>query len=735
IPRIWQPDIVICGGDMVAGMGISKEEQLQKMWEGFNEHIAGPLKKAEIPFAFTLGNHDGPRSYPVEWEFARNFWRNNKNKPDLDFVDDTHFPNYYSFLENDIFFVSWEASSSKITEKNLEWVEKQFETSEAKNAKLRFVIGHMPLYSVAQERDSNGNVLEEPEKLQELLEKYKVHTYISGHQHAYYPGKRGKLELLNAGASGSGPRGWLTQRKKPVNTITIMDVFHEKDSITYSTYDIKERKAAEMQLFDSYSLPSAMFGVNGYVLRRDIAEAKQAKAFLSSWNSDSKDISGIAHVKAEVIGDRLNIQGKYFNLQGEGNSVGIYQGRNTEKGKLLKMLKTKNSGDGSGKIEGSLKLTGKLKDHLAIGSLYLEFKTSEGKLRGQLYPENNSAPKPPKITSHSEKNIYGVRNIKALYELKWDEARDKDGDFVNYIYQLSKDEDFSEIIFQKKTGRESGLKMTEKEWFQRLSEAEIGEAVTFFHRVLASDGSNFSSSEISEFKLVKSDEILDDLAEIPAPEYVFKGKIENSGAGYGAQWDGEGKLWLADYNRGFIIKNSENKEVDFSPLTSVEINNQTYQLNPVNGMGVDLDGNILAGINRRLIKIDAKTGKGIAVWEAPEGARAITSPRAAENGEIYAMSLFGEDPNYVLKQNGETFDLIRTITLKNRNLSRTFDMTSDAKTLYFPDPGSPRIQVYSKDGEEYKKEEDISSINAGSSALRVIGNSIYTAVRSSGVSP
>ncbi len=61
IPKIWQPDLVICGGDMVAGMGVSETAQLQEMWNGFKEHIIEPLHKEKIPFAFTLGNHDGPR--------------------------------------------------------------------------------------------------------------------------------------------------------------------------------------------------------------------------------------------------------------------------------------------------------------------------------------------------------------------------------------------------------------------------------------------------------------------------------------------------------------------------------------------------------------------------------------------------------------------------------------------------------------------------------------------------
>lgn len=153
-------------------------------------------------------------------------------------------------------------------------------------------------------------------------------------------------------------------------------------------------------------------------------------------------------------------------------------------------------------------------------------------------------------------------------------------------------------------------------------------------------------------------------------------------------------------------------------------------------MGVDNDGNILAGINGKLIKIDAETGKGIALWQVPEGNRAITDPRAAQNGEIYAMSLFGEDPNYVLKQNDNRFELIRTLDLENRKLSRTFDMTADGSTLYFPDPGSPKIQVYkAKDGKNFKSQEAISSLQGGSSAVQVVGNSLYAAVRSGGISP
>lgn len=746
IPRIWKPDLVISGGDMVAGMGISDTLQLQKMWDGFDKHIAAPLRNAAIPFAFTLGNHDGPRSYPVERDFTRNYWNKPENKPGLDFVDAAHFPNYYSFIKDDIFFVSWEASSSEITQENLEWMKEQFKTDAAKNAKLRFVMSHMPLYSSAQERDSKGNVLANPEELRRILEENKVHTYISGHQHAYYPARRGNLELLNTGAAGSGERSWLTLDKKPVNTITLMDIFHERDTIVYSTYSIKEQNAADMQLFDQKELPSAMFGVNGHMLRRDIVPARSATGNLSAFNiPGNSDETGTGNVSAKVINEHLLISGEFSNFSGKptkNNAIALYKGRNTETGELVSNLKIKAKKN-SGSFEGKVKLTDDLREFLSIGALYVQINTEQnpnGALRAHLYPENNHSPSIPNIVSHKSRNVYGVRDLHALYEIEWKAARDEDGDFVSYIYQLAKDEDFEQLVFQKKTGRKTNLKMTEQEWYQFLGDVPEGKVVKFYHRVIATDGSNLTGSSPALLQLMKTNEPLDDLIEVPAPEYVFHGKIEDAtGAGYGAEWDKDGKLWLADYNRGLIIKDKDGKDATFSPLTTVDINEETYSLSPVNGIGVDNDGNILVGRNRYLIKIDSKTGKGIAVWEVPEGKRAITSPRASTSGEIYAMSLFAEDGNYVLRQsakNPSTFDLLRNIKLEERNLSRTFDMTADGKNLYFPDSGSPLIQHFtSEEGVNYRKEKDISSLGAGSSAIQVVGNSIYLATRSSGISP
>ncbi|OBX25366.1 phosphodiester glycosidase family protein [Gelidibacter algens] len=738
MPRIWKPDLVISGGDLVAGMGISDTDHLQKMWDGFTKHIAAPLIKNGIPFAFTLGNHDGPRSYKVEHDFANAYWNKSENKPKLNFVDDSRFPNYYSFVINGVFIVSWEASSAKITEENLEWMEKQFQLPAAKKAKFRFVMGHMPLYSVAQERDSKGDVLENPEKLRALLERYKVHTYISGHQHAFYPGKRGKLQLLNTGAAGSGARSWLTQELPPTNTITIMDIFYESREIVYTTYAIKEKKASDMEVFDIRQLPSVIFGVNGYILRNDHEKFKEGKGYFHSIH-EGENTSENGEFSAVLVEKELKISGRFALPKTHKDrhvEVALFQGRNGETGTLLKKLYTGKIKNGKRHFSGTLTITEKLEDLLAVGGVYISVSAKNDSLRGQLYPSQNQPPKKPNITTHHPKNTYGVRDLKVLGTVKWTPAIDPDGDFVTYTYQIASNPEFSKIIFQQNIGRNSILKFEEKDWFELLTDSKIGEEEIFYHRVLASDGSLGISSGISKLKLLKSDEELTDLAEVAPPNYKFIEQIENSAAGYGALWDDEHNVWLADYNRGLLIRDPSGDSAKFSPLTEVEIDGKQYPLHPVNGIGKDLDGNILVGINRHLIKIDAKTGQGIAVWEVPKGNRAITSPRAAKNGTIFAMSLFGEDSNFILKQNGHRFDLIKTIELKDRNLSRTFDMSFDGRTLYFPEPGSALTQVYhSEDGDIYKKAAPIRSLNAGSSALQVRDHALYFAVRSNGISP
>lgn len=268
----WQPDLVLSGGDMVAGQSRSlNRAQIQAMWAAFDRNIAAPLRQAQLPLGFTIGNHDGsgalsPAGSPiftVDRQVASSYW--NQQRPDLPFVDRANFPFNYTFAQNDIFYLVWDASTAKITQEQIAWVVRSLESPAAKKAKLRIMIGHLPLYGIAVGRNKPGEYLHNAEQLRVIMERYGVHTYISGHQHAYYPGRRGQLQLLHTGALGGGPRQLVGSDRTPQKTLTVVDIDHDTASTTYTTYDMKT-----LQVISHQQLPRQIAGQNGTVYRRDI---------------------------------------------------------------------------------------------------------------------------------------------------------------------------------------------------------------------------------------------------------------------------------------------------------------------------------------------------------------------------------------------------------------------------------------------------------------------------------
>lgn len=282
----WQPDLVLCGGDMVAGQKSTLTvAQIQAMWAAFDRRVAAPLRRARIPFGFTIGNHDasgalnsaGRYLFDQERQLAAAYWRTPAHDPGLTFVDRAHFPFYYTFQQQQIFYLVWDASTAQIPAAQLSWVAQSLGSPAAQAARLRVVIGHLPLYAVAVGRDRPGEFLNQADRLRSLLERYHVHTYISGHHHAYFPGHRGELDLLHAGALGSGPRPLLQSNLPPSKTLTVVDVHLATAAIDYTTYDMKT-----LQVIDQQQLPRRIDGPNGWVLRRDVtltgktAQAMQA---------------------------------------------------------------------------------------------------------------------------------------------------------------------------------------------------------------------------------------------------------------------------------------------------------------------------------------------------------------------------------------------------------------------------------------------------------------------------
>jgi hypothetical protein len=758
LPRIWKPDLVVCGGDMVAGQGpITNPATIRAMWSGFDRSVLAPIRANNIPFGFTIGNHDGVRSagFALERSLAKEYW--DTTRTNLPFVDRGNYPYYYSFKVGDVFVASWDASQATITDENLNWLRAQLATPQARSARLRYVMGHLPLYSVAQERDAPGNILDRGDELRKLLQDNNVQTYISGHHHAYFPAKRGQLEMLNAGAAGSGPRQWLTLDRAATNSVTIMDVFYgkngRKDTTVYTTYRIAYENPADMPLLDYKTLPRIIYGYNGtFTLRRDQAKVPTGnRARLSAVHLEiGSGEKATGEATADYDNNQIFIRGTFSNLQGTlpagPETVALFAGRAGESGTLVayaSSIQAATDGRNGSFTFQLLNPSEALVEQFIAGATYLIVKSTRmpaGELRGQLLEVTNRPPAKAAITGRNDRNVYAVRNIEAIFEIGWNEAPDPEGDPISYVYQVATDSTFSRIVLENGTGRVRSLKRTEADWYALLGNTPAGEARTFYHRLISTDGYNSTYGDPQRFMLTKSDAPLDELVEVPAPAYRFDGRLPNAPNGYGATYDGEGKLWYVDFsaNGGAVyVERPNGTAAPFSPLSGTALGGNSNNT----GIGTDRDGNILLSRNSRLFKINARTGQVIATWQSPArangSANTLTVPQPATNGEVYVPSLWNDDFLYVLRQNGATFEQVRRVTLPGRILSRSFAMEADGRTLYLPNPGAAQVQKFvSTNSTTYTLADEITSLAAGSSGIRVTADGkVYMAVRSSGVLP
>lgn len=255
-----KPDIILCGGDMVAGQKASlSKTQLQAMWSSFDSNVLKPIQQLKVPFGFTVGNHDAAPNYLQDRQTAQEFWNAKRKHLGLKYVDDSNFPFYFSYQQNGIFFISWDAAGAKVNQEVFDWMEKQLQSKMAKKAKLRVLLGHLPLYAIVASKNKTGEVLADNQNTSSFLKKNGIDLYISGHQHAYYPASQQQLRLLNAGCIGEGPRPLLGHDSPATRAYTIIEVpTNDPKMFNYKTFIPNTGKQIELSV-----LPDSVIGFNG----------------------------------------------------------------------------------------------------------------------------------------------------------------------------------------------------------------------------------------------------------------------------------------------------------------------------------------------------------------------------------------------------------------------------------------------------------------------------------------
>ncbi len=259
-----KPDIILCGGDMVAGQKKSLTDQnIKEMWLAFKKVVFNPIKKAKVPFGFTLGNHDASPSFVNDRNIAAKFWLAEKKATNLKFVDDEHYPFYFSYIKNNVFFMSWDAAGAKIDPALYAWMKAQSMLEVAKNARMRILIGHLPLYAIVAAKNKPGEVNASPDSALSFFKDHHIDMYISGHQHAYYPAEKNGVQLLNAGCIGDGPRAIIGHQDLAKKAYTIIEI-PVKNPLQLKQRSFTPLTNEEILL---QSLPDSVIGFNGIIKR------------------------------------------------------------------------------------------------------------------------------------------------------------------------------------------------------------------------------------------------------------------------------------------------------------------------------------------------------------------------------------------------------------------------------------------------------------------------------------
>jgi 3',5'-cyclic AMP phosphodiesterase CpdA len=198
------PDAVIITGDMVAGQKAGLN--YQGMWNAFHRNVTEPLHSKGIPVFVTPGNHDASAYSGFEGErrIYQQTWSN--HRPDSKyFLDDSQYPFNYAVRIGDTLLISLDVTRSfaghKIPEPQLQWLTQTLE--KYRKAPTKILFSHFPVFPVSQDREEDfiGD-----SRLTDLMIKYSVSQYLSGHHHAYFPGVWHDIHLTAVGCIGSGQR-------------------------------------------------------------------------------------------------------------------------------------------------------------------------------------------------------------------------------------------------------------------------------------------------------------------------------------------------------------------------------------------------------------------------------------------------------------------------------------------------------------------------------------------------
>jgi 3',5'-cyclic AMP phosphodiesterase CpdA len=220
-----KPSVVLATGDLVAGQKAGLD--YRAMWKSFHLAVTRPLREAGIPLAVTVGNHDGS-GYPKFAEERRIFeeeWKT--HLPAVKYSNIEHYPFFYSFESGDLAFIALDTTRvGPLSGQNLDWLESELRKQGP--SKTLILFAHVPMFHFADIPVGESYF---DSRLMELIRRFEVKLYLTGHHHSFYPGYFGSTHFVSQSCLGSGPTRLNGAEQTSAKSFTVIDFYADRFEI------------------------------------------------------------------------------------------------------------------------------------------------------------------------------------------------------------------------------------------------------------------------------------------------------------------------------------------------------------------------------------------------------------------------------------------------------------------------------------------------------------------------
>lgn len=260
-----RPDLVLSTGDMVAGQRFNPklaQTNIAAMWDSFHATVTKPLTEAGLVLAVTPGNHDASAypgfaiertQYAEEWAVP----------PAVEMVDAGTYPFAYAFAVGGVLFLSIDATTiGELSGEQMAWLEAVL-ARDGQKYRARVAFSHLPLwpFAIRREREIIGD-----QTLASVFRKYDVDLHLSGHHHAYYPGRKDGTIFVSQACLGGGARRLIGTDLRSRHSFTMVEIAED------GTFEIYALEAPNyLRRIDHLTLPERIVSPEAILTRIDLA--------------------------------------------------------------------------------------------------------------------------------------------------------------------------------------------------------------------------------------------------------------------------------------------------------------------------------------------------------------------------------------------------------------------------------------------------------------------------------